>query len=92
MEPDFPKLRLMVFLLILVNVTSDYVRPLPREDLEFPWNPKPSSEPQQVTLSSLIYHLYIYICIFFSFWVLNISHMCHGSAQKLGAFICLDPI
>ncbi|XP_021892932.1 purple acid phosphatase 18 [Carica papaya] len=51
MEPDFPKLRLMVFLLILVNVTSDYVRPLPREDLEFPWNPKPSSEPQQVHIS-----------------------------------------
>lgn len=31
-----------------VTVTGDYIRPPPRKTLHFPWDPKPSSQPQQV--------------------------------------------
>ena len=49
-----PNLILTVILLISVIVTTaDYLRPQPRETLHFQWSPKPSSYPQQVTLSSL---------------------------------------
>ncbi|KAI3753936.1 hypothetical protein L2E82_26001 [Cichorium intybus] len=34
-----------------VAVTADYVRPQPRKNLQFPWDPKPSSQPQQVHVS-----------------------------------------
>ena len=49
-----PNLILTVTLLISLTVTTaNYLRPQPRETLHFQWSPKPSSYPQQVTLSSL---------------------------------------
>ncbi|CAI9088425.1 OLC1v1022742C1 [Oldenlandia corymbosa var. corymbosa] len=56
MKPN-PKLLLVLltFGVVLVtgfkSTTADYVRPPPRENLQFPWNPKPSSHPQQVHIS-----------------------------------------
>jgi hypothetical protein len=56
-----PKLILTVILLISVTVTTaDYLRPQPRETLHFQWSPKPSSYPQQVTLSSLSLSIQFY--------------------------------
>ncbi|KAJ7960755.1 Purple acid phosphatase [Quillaja saponaria] len=46
-----PRLILTVALLISATVTADYIRPLPRKTLQFPWDPKPSSYPQQVHIS-----------------------------------------
>ncbi|KAJ8754622.1 hypothetical protein K2173_010713 [Erythroxylum novogranatense] len=40
-----------VLLISFATVTGDYVRPPPRKTLRFPWNPKPSSHPQQVHIS-----------------------------------------
>ncbi|KAF5189256.1 Purple acid phosphatase [Thalictrum thalictroides] len=48
------KMPLMVVFLLLSSVTSgiaDYLRPLPREDIEFHWKPRHSSLPQQVHIS-----------------------------------------
>ncbi|CAA3021661.1 purple acid phosphatase 18-like [Olea europaea subsp. europaea] len=52
------KLIMMVVLLVLALATAtataftaEYVRPPPRKTLHFPWNPKPSSHPQQVHVS-----------------------------------------
>ncbi|KAL5542084.1 hypothetical protein UlMin_009794 [Ulmus minor] len=38
-------------LVVTVSGDYDYVRPPPRKTLHFPWNPKPSSHPQQVHIS-----------------------------------------
>ncbi|GMN46814.1 hypothetical protein TIFTF001_015991 [Ficus carica] len=35
----------------VVRVGAEYVRPLPRKTLHFPWNSRPSSHPQQVHIS-----------------------------------------
>lgn len=52
-----PKPKPMMFLTVLclitissivVTVEGEYVRPLPRKTLHFPWSRKPSSYPQQV--------------------------------------------
>ncbi|KAL2245318.1 UNVERIFIED_CONTAM: Purple acid phosphatase 18 [Sesamum indicum] len=46
------KLVLVVVLaLLVVSASSKYVRPPPRKTLHFPWDPKPSSYPQQVHIS-----------------------------------------
>ncbi|KAK3424098.1 hypothetical protein EUGRSUZ_F00882 [Eucalyptus grandis] len=43
---------LVLFLCIFsAAVTAEYVRPQPRETLDFPWDRKPSSYPQQVHIS-----------------------------------------
>ncbi|KAM7250154.1 hypothetical protein ACFE04_022037 [Oxalis oulophora] len=48
---------LLVVLLLLISSTvttaneEEYVRPPPRKTLHFPWNPKPSSNPNQVHVS-----------------------------------------
>ncbi|CAN1318759.1 Purple acid phosphatase 18 [Linum perenne] len=48
-----PKLgcTLVLLLLSVAAVSADYVRPLPRKTLEFPWTKKDSSHPQQVHIS-----------------------------------------
>ncbi|TXG67815.1 hypothetical protein EZV62_009090 [Acer yangbiense] len=53
MELKLVSTTLTVFLLIIsVTVTTaDYVRPQPRETLQFPWKSKPHSYPQQVHIS-----------------------------------------
>ncbi|XVF70616.1 hypothetical protein PTKIN_Ptkin11bG0177100 [Pterospermum kingtungense] len=54
MEMETEKLMLViltVFLSISATVRTDYVRPQPRKTLEFPWNPKHPSQPQQVHIS-----------------------------------------
>ncbi|XP_076888073.1 purple acid phosphatase 18-like [Bidens hawaiensis] len=38
-------------LITAVTATGDYVRPPARKTLHFPWDPKPSSQPQQVHIS-----------------------------------------
>ncbi|KAL0443382.1 UNVERIFIED_CONTAM: Purple acid phosphatase 18 [Sesamum latifolium] len=46
------KLVLVVVLaLLVVSASTKYVRPPPRKTLHFPWDPKPSSYPQQVHIS-----------------------------------------
>lgn len=46
------KFVLTAFVFISATVTTaEYVRPQPRRTLEFPWDPKPSSHPQQVHIS-----------------------------------------
>ncbi|XAR56681.1 Acid phosphatase [Bertholletia excelsa] len=42
---------LIAFLILSSTVTADYVRPEPRKNLRFPWNPKHPSRPQQVHIS-----------------------------------------
>ncbi|PIM97091.1 Purple acid phosphatase [Handroanthus impetiginosus] len=49
-----PKLLLMMAVSVVAAVggaAADYVRPLPRKALQFPWSPKHSSYPQQVHVS-----------------------------------------
>ncbi|KAL9441561.1 hypothetical protein AB3S75_020124 [Citrus x aurantiifolia] len=46
------KFVLTAFVFISATVTTaEYIRPQPRRTLEFPWDPKPSSHPQQVHIS-----------------------------------------
>ncbi|XP_031249538.1 purple acid phosphatase 18 [Pistacia vera] len=42
---------LCLFFIAAAFATADYVRPRPRKTLEFPWNSKPASYPQQVHIS-----------------------------------------
>ncbi|XP_057464308.1 purple acid phosphatase 18-like [Actinidia eriantha] len=49
MDPKF--VLLMAVLVTVATVKSDYVRPKPRKNLQFPWDPKPSSQPKQVHIS-----------------------------------------
>lgn len=44
-------------LLVSATVIADYVRPPPRKTLSLPWDPKPASYPQQVTLASSLFQL-----------------------------------
>uniref|UniRef100_A0A3Q7IB52 Uncharacterized protein n=1 Tax=Solanum lycopersicum TaxID=4081 RepID=A0A3Q7IB52_SOLLC len=57
---------LTVILFIAGTVLAgDYVRPPPRKTLHFPWDPKPSSQPQQICYScylKLSKYLLILIC------------------------------
>ncbi|KAF5781551.1 putative Acid phosphatase [Helianthus annuus] len=41
----------VVMAITAVKATADYVRPPARKTLHFPWDPKPSSHPQQVHIS-----------------------------------------
>ncbi|XP_010267676.1 PREDICTED: purple acid phosphatase 18-like [Nelumbo nucifera] len=45
------KLILAVVLLVAATATADYVRPAPRENLQFLWKPRAASYPQQVHIS-----------------------------------------
>ncbi|CAL5335721.1 unnamed protein product [Camellia sinensis] len=49
MEPKL--VLLMVALMTIATASADYVRPKPRKILDFPWESKPSSQPQQVHIS-----------------------------------------
>ncbi|GFZ07429.1 purple acid phosphatase 18 [Actinidia rufa] len=50
MDPKF--VLLMAVLVTVATVKSDYVRPKPRKNLQFPWDPKPSSQPKQLRKDS----------------------------------------
>lgn len=53
-------LSLTAVLLIGVTVRAgegEYVRPPPRKAFRLPWDPKPSSQPQQVIISQFHYNL-----------------------------------
>ncbi|KAL8189700.1 hypothetical protein R6Q57_008417 [Mikania cordata] len=41
----------LMAVVMVITVTADYVRPPPRKTLHFPWDPKPSSQSQQVHIS-----------------------------------------
>ncbi|XP_028760293.1 purple acid phosphatase 18 [Neltuma alba] len=41
----------VIFVVVSATVAADYVRPLPRKALQFPWDSKPASYPQQVHIS-----------------------------------------
>ncbi|PSR96287.1 Purple acid phosphatase [Actinidia chinensis var. chinensis] len=49
MDPKF--VLLMAVLVTVATGKSDYVRPKPRKNLQFPWDSKPSSQPKQVHIS-----------------------------------------
>lgn len=51
MEPNLILTALFLISAAFSVITAEYVRPQPRKDLQFPWDSKPSSQPQQVSYS-----------------------------------------